>query len=103
MHTRPHKLPKVDTQLLGVKRPKSGRWVSNSEENLSAILNSRPTFPSGGIDITDMISEFENEALVGFQEIFLLRFFHFFARKSEKTRSQKSFFDFRKNQNLALS
>ena len=38
-------------------------------------MNLRPTFPSGGIDITDMISEFENEALVGFQEIFLLRFF----------------------------
>ena len=40
-----------------------------------AILNLRPTFPSGGIDITDMISEFENEAFVGFQEILLLRFF----------------------------
>ena len=40
-----------------------------------AILNLRPTFPSGGIDITDMISEFGNEAFVGFQEIFLLRFF----------------------------
>ena len=75
MHTRPHKLRKVNTQLLGVKRPKSGRWVSNSEENLRAILNLRPTFPSGGIDITDMISEFGNEALVGFQEIFLLGFF----------------------------
>ena len=33
-------------------------------------MNLRPTFPSGGIDITDMISEFENEAFVGFQEIF---------------------------------
>ena len=37
-----------------------------------AILNLRPTFPSGGIDITDMISEFENEAFVGFQEIFFV-------------------------------
>ena len=26
----------MDTQLQGVKRPKSGRWVSNSEENLNA-------------------------------------------------------------------
>ena len=84
MHTRPHKLRKVNTQLLGVKRPKSGRWVSNSEENLRAILNLRPTFPSGGIDITDMIFEFENEAFVGFQEILLLRFFRkkmFFEKK----------------------
>ena len=43
-------------------------------------MNLRPTFPSGGIDITDMISEFENEALVGFQEIFL-RIFAEFSRK----------------------
>ena len=35
MRTTPHKLWKLNTQLLGVKRPKSERWVSNSDENFN--------------------------------------------------------------------